>query len=47
MKEIISDLKRLNNELPEDYNSPAYYDHALSDLFAAVESCKGLHCSIF
>lgn len=42
MKEIIADLKRLNNELPEDYNSPAYYDHAFSNLFAAVESCKGI-----
>lgn len=40
MQNIIDELKKINYELPEDYNSPAYYDNLLKNLYDAVEPSK-------
>jgi len=38
----INNLKKLNNELPDDYNSIAFYNDTLEDLLKAVESSKDI-----
>ena len=40
MQNIIEELRRINNELPEDYNSPAFYENLLNNLYNAVEPSK-------
>jgi len=42
MNEIIDNLKNLNAQLPEDYNSEVFFNNLLSNLFNAIDSSKNI-----
>ena len=42
MQNLIDGLKKINNDLPEDYNSPAFYNDFLDSFLKALEDSKDI-----